>query len=513
MTHEVVEIILVSEKPGDHGDLIRWIEAAGARVLPRGSLDEALPLLEDPEHRAGALIFDCSSPNRRHLGMLIEVHLRLPEVQQLVFHPHKLEDEDDEALARHPGVHLFRTPLADRSSYQVISNTLHWVLAPEMDAPIPPVPSIPSILSIPPPATPSDGARISLDQEKDARQDPLYSDAFLRRVALANVPVLLHGETGVGKEVMARRLWADSARANKPFLKLNCAALPSELIESELFGYEKGAFTGATIDKIGKFEMAQNGTILLDEIGDMDVRLQAKLLQVLQDGEVQPLGSSRIVSVNVRVMAATHRDLRRAIEQGSFREDLFYRLSVINITIPPLRERPGEVLPLASKLLLRHLPEGAPAPIITEELEEALLAYHWPGNVRELENVMRRLLVYQDAGMLAQELSQEILSGKLPGGSYGESLDESPGKSNIAAVNLSPHAPRRGNQNASSIDQLAQASREAESKLLLEALESTRWNRRQAAFHLNIDYKAFLYKLQKHGLVENKIKRNGVSPS
>ena len=139
---------------------------------------------------------------------------------------------------------------------------------------------------------------------------------------------------------MARRLWAYSARANKPFLKLNCAALPSELIESELFGYEKGAFTGATIDKIGKFEMAQNGTILLDEIGDMDVRLQAKLLQVLQDGEVQPLGSSRIVNVNVRVMAATHRDLRRAIEQGSFREDLYYRLSVINITIPPLRERP-----------------------------------------------------------------------------------------------------------------------------------------------------------------------------
>ncbi len=182
---------------------------------------------------------------------------------------------------------------------------------------------------------------------------------------MADVPVLLHGETGVGKEVMARRLCAYSARANKPFLKLNCAALPSELIESELFGYEKGAFTGATIDKPGKFELAQGGTILLDEIGDMDIRLQAKLLQVLQDGEVQPLGSRRIIKVDVRVMAATHRDLRKGIEEGAFREDLYYRLNVINIVIPPLRERPQEILPLAETLLRRHLPPGATAPVLT----------------------------------------------------------------------------------------------------------------------------------------------------
>jgi DNA-binding NtrC family response regulator len=486
MTHEIV---LVSEKPGEHGDLIRWIEEAGARVLPRHNLDEALPLFEDPRHSAVAIIFDCCSPNVYKVGLLTEVSLRLPEVQHLVFHPHKLENGDDEAFARHPRIHLFRTPLADRSSYQVISNTLREVLAGKTDTPIP---SVPSIRSIPFPATLSAIAPVFLDQDKDSRtgdkRQPLYSDAFLRRVASANVPVLLHGETGVGKEVMARRLWAYSARANRPFLKLNCAALPSELIESELFGYEKGAFTGATIDKIGKFEMAQNGTILLDEIGDMDVRLQAKLLQVLQDGEVQPLGSSRIVNVNVRVMAATHRNLRRAIEQGSFREDLYYRLSVINITIPPLRERPGEVLPLAGKLLLRHLPEGAPTPVITEALEQAMLAYHWPGNVRELENVMRRFLIYQDADMLARELSEEALSGRLHG------------EPKMATADLSRIAPVRASQPASSIDHLAQAAREAESKLLLEALESTRWNRRQAAFRLNIDYKAFLYKLQKHGL-------------
>jgi transcriptional regulator with PAS, ATPase and Fis domain len=319
-----------------------------------------------------------------------------------------------------------------------------------------------------------------------------HDEAFLRRVAAANVPVLLHGETGAGKEVMAKRLWSYSPRANKPFLKLNCAALPSELIESELFGYEKGAFTGATIDKIGKFEMAQNGTILLDEIGDMDVRLQAKLLQVLQDGEVQPLGSSRIVSVNVRVMAATHRDLRRAIEQASFREDLYYRLSVINITIPPLRERSGEILPLAEKLLLRHLPDGLPAPVISDTLKRAMLAYHWPGNVRELENIMRRFLIYQDSDLLARELLEDARS----------SAPQAKPASPVRAAAAGP---------ASSIDDLARASREAEAKLLLEALESARWNRRQAALSLNIDYKAFLYKLEKHGIVERKAKAAEVS--
>ena len=200
----------------------------------------------------------------------------------------------------------------------------------------------------------------------------------------------------------------------KPFLKLNCAALPSELIESELFGYEKGAFTGAMMDKPGKFERAQDGTILLDEIGDMDTRLQAKLLQVLQDGDVQPLGSSRTIKVNVRIMAATHRDLHAAIAQGTFREDLYYRLSVINITIPPLRERRHEIIPLAQQLLLRHVGPGSPVPSIPEALRQAMLDHPWPGNVRELENVMRRFLVYQDAALLAAELTDPVRLTQAP---------------------------------------------------------------------------------------------------
>jgi DNA-binding NtrC family response regulator len=479
MTHEIV---LVSEDPEAHGDLMRSIERTGVRVLPRRNLDEALQLLDASEPSVVAIVFDYCSPAQYNLGLLTELSLRLPKLRQLVFHPR--ENQDGERFELQSGIHFFRKPLADPNSYQVISDTLRETLAGKTTEEIGPIEPISTAASV------FDGAALPAgNRAKNAnasgKGSHLFSEAFLRRVASADVPVLLHGETGVGKEVMAKRLWAYSGRANKPFLKLNCAALPSELIESELFGYEKGAFTGATIDKIGKFEMAQNGTILLDEIGDMDVRLQAKLLQVLQDGEVQPLGSSRIVNVNVRVMAATHRDLRRAIEQGSFREDLYYRLSVINITIPPLRERPGEVLPLAEKLLQRHLPEGFPTPVITEALERAMLNYHWPGNVRELENVMRRFLVYQDAHLLAQELIADGIAVK----------------PERAAASLTGLA-----QPASSIDFLAQASREAESKLLLEALEAVRWNRRQAALRLNIDYKAFLYKLQKHGIVESKAK-------
>jgi two-component system response regulator AtoC len=334
--------------------------------------------------------------------------------------------------------------------------------------------------------------------EAQSEQDgcaPIHSDEFLRRVALSDVPVLLHGETGVGKEVMARRLWAYSARGGKPFLKLNCAAFPSELIESELFGYDKGAFTGAAADKPGKFELAQDGTILLDEIGDMDIRLQAKLLQVLQDGEIQPLGSGRTIHVNVRVMAATHRDLRAAIAAGSFREDLYYRLSVINITIPPLRSRPEDIVPLAQEFLLRHVTKGGVIPAITESLRAAMLAHPWPGNVRELENLMRRFLVYQDASFLAAELAAAMAPARRR--RLGDRISD---------ISLVP-----ANKETRGIGSLAEASRNAESELLLETLEAVRWNRRKAAVRLKIEYKALLYKLQKHGIVEGKAKAGKIT--
>lgn len=230
----------------------------------------------------------------------------------------------------------------------------------------------------------------------------------LTRLAASDVPVVFQGETGVGKEVLARELHALSPRASRPFLKLNCAAVPLELLESELFGYERGAFTGALGSKPGKFELADGGTILFDEIGDMDVKLQAKLLHVLQDNEFQRLGGTETVRVDVRVVTATHCDLQRELAAGRFRKDLYYRLSVARITIPPLRERKDEVLALARHFLEKHAVSGTQIPDVTPALERALLAYDWPGNVRELENVIRRFLVFGDEELLIQELAAEL---------------------------------------------------------------------------------------------------------
>jgi len=223
------------------------------------------------------------------------------------------------------------------------------------------------------------------------------------QIGWSEVPVLIQGETGSGKEVLARELHAQSPRAARPFLKLNCAALPSELVESELFGYERGAFTGAFQRKAGKFEIAEGGTILLDEIGDMDVRLQAKLLQVLQDHEFQRIGGKETIRVDVRIMAATHRDLEKAIVEGSFREDLYYRLNVINLKVPPLRERKEDIVPLAEFLIKKHTAGGLPVPAIPLNLKHAMMTYHWPGNVRELENYVRKFIILGDPESLASD--------------------------------------------------------------------------------------------------------------
>jgi len=227
----------------------------------------------------------------------------------------------------------------------------------------------------------------------------------LESLAQWTVPVIFRGESGVGKEVLVRELHRLSPRASRPFVKINCAALPSELLESELFGYEKGAFTGAFKSSIGKFEIAHNGTIFLDEIGDMDFKLQAKLLQVLQDGEYYRLGGKQPVRVDVRIVAATHCDLESAVREGTFRQDLYYRLNVVSIDIPPLRDRREEIIPLAKFFLQKYGQSDHDIPEIPLQLREALLQYSWPGNVRELENNMRAFLIFRNPDQLAAKIS------------------------------------------------------------------------------------------------------------
>jgi len=300
------------------------------------------------------------------------------------------------------------------------------------------------------------------------------------------VPVLIQGETGSGKEVLARKLHAKSARANKPFLKLNCAALPPELVESELFGYERGAFTGAFDKKAGIFELADEGTILLDEIGDMDIRLQAKLLQVLQDQEFRRIGGKETVKVNVRVIAATHRDLERAIEENAFREDLYYRLNVILLQVPPLRERLEDIIPLGEFLIRKHSDQDCPLPSINPELRSVMMAYQWPGNVRELENYMRKLAMFRDPDVVSRDLRARM-NRKAP---VSVQSDNS-----VASIVRREETPI--------LEQVTKAKRQAETDAILAALDSTRWNRKHAAAILKVDYKSLLYKMKKLGIDES----------
>ena len=323
---------------------------------------------------------------------------------------------------------------------------------------------------------------------------PLAGSAWGRKVELilsqigdSDIPVLVQGETGVGKEVLARQIHDQSLRRGKTFLKLNCAALPSELVESELFGFERGAFTGAYKSNPGRFEMAHGGTILLDEIGDMDFRLQAKLLHVLQDHEFTRIGARHSSRVDVRVIAATHCNLERAIVEKRFREDLYYRLNVITLVVPPLRERASEVLALAQFLLKKHATGNNPIPEIGSALERALLEYEWPGNIRELENVMRKYLLLRNSLQIIEELHTKAQR-------RGSGMPVF--KDNAAEpISIAPDSHR-------SLKQVDEARKKAEADTILRALEATSWNRKKSAVLLNTDYKAFLYKMKKLGIGE-----------
>jgi two-component system, NtrC family, response regulator AtoC len=371
------------------------------------------------------------------------------------------------------------------------------------------IPSMPVISISSRPAPSAGKAELDLRTGNWSRKiEPL-----LKRLSSYDVPILLQGETGVGKEVLARHIHDRSLRSEATFLKLNCAALPPELVESELFGYEKGAFTGAFRSNPGKFELADGGTILLDEIGDMDLRLQAKLLQVLQDREFYRIGAKDPTRVNVRVIAATHRDLEARIEEGQFREDLYYRLNVVNFLIPALRERLDEIIPLASFFLRKHAGDTS-IPEITPELRTALYRHLWPGNIRELENVMRRYLVVRNADLIVEELNratnravQSTRLAKAMGETSLSAVAAAAGAASYSAPAAhraastatpmpSPIPPPSDEEN-SEFARLDRARKSAESEVIMKALYSTQWNRKRAASLLGIDYKALLYKMKK----------------
>jgi two-component system response regulator AtoC len=328
---------------------------------------------------------------------------------------------------------------------------------------------------------------------------------LVERVADTDVTVLIRGESGTGKELVARALYASSLRSDKPFVKVNCAALPTELLESELFGFERGAFTGAIQQKPGKFEFANRGTMFLDEIGDMSFPLQAKLLQVLQDGEFSRLGGKHDVRVDVRVIAATNRDLERAVAEGQFREDLFFRLNVVSVTLAPLRERREEIAPLTDYFLKKYSVQyNKPYSAISPSTAALFQEYDWPGNVRELENVIKRLVVlgteasihkdlHHGMAMAAHRVALPPTEARRPAAPVAKPAPAHPTPTEMAAA-----AAEAGHYSLKDVSRTA--AREAERELISKILQQTRWNRKETAEILGISYKALLYKIKENGL-------------
>ena len=317
---------------------------------------------------------------------------------------------------------------------------------------------------------------------------------LVRQVANSDLNVIICGESGVGKELVAQALHLSSNRKEKPFVKVNCAAIPRELLESELFGYERGAFTGAEKTKMGKFELAHSGTIFLDEIGDMPLPLQSKMLQVLQDFQFSRLGAKSDVKVNCWVLAATNQDLEQAVRDNRFREDLYYRLNIIRIFIPPLRERPEDI-----ELLIDYFASQFAERIertlfeFTDDARNFLRQYSWPGNVRELKNTVERLMILGDWRTVKDELMARETKQI-----DGHELITQPTAPIPNELEIPPPEPKRRFPPLKEVKK--KAVQEAEGRLISEVLRETDWNRKRAAKLLQISYKALLYKIKELNL-------------
>jgi len=304
----------------------------------------------------------------------------------------------------------------------------------------------------------------------------------LTKLASANVPVLIQGESGTGKDIIARMIHAASPWRNGPWVKVNCPAIPGTLLESELFGYEKGAFTGAYGVKPGRVEMAHRGTLFLDEISELDMPLQSKLLQLLQDGQFCRIGAQEDKKVEVRVVCATNRKLEQEVENGTFRSDLFYRINVVNLHLPPLRERAADIPELVAYFLEHHNRKyNCRAKPLSGEMTAVLRKYHWPGNIRELENLIKRYVILGNEEVITADLappSSDFFNADIP-------LD-----GQISLKKLT-----------------RQAVRELERKVILKVLQNHHWNRKKTARSLSISYRALLYKIRDAGLPSNRAKR------
>ncbi len=343
----------------------------------------------------------------------------------------------------------------------------------------------------------SSGASLSPSDDMVAIADTSRRLADLaRRVAASDCTVLIAGESGTGKEVLARFIHRHSPRANKAFIAVNCAAIPENMLEAILFGYEKGSFTGAHASHAGKFEQAQGGTLLLDEVTEMPLGLQAKLLRVLQEREVERLGGRSSISLDVRVLATTNRNLRAEVAAGRFREDLYYRLNVFPLQTSPLRERRDDVLPLAMRLLTARCRAGERIPALSADAAHMLLLYPWPGNVRELDNVMQRALILANGSVIQPEHIHLEIEGldALPAALAAASQTV---RDFVTAPQRVPAAQETLRRNGTAEGGLSDSLSSAERDLILDALREDNGNRQAAAKRLGISPRTLRYKLQR----------------
>jgi two-component system, NtrC family, response regulator AtoC len=309
----------------------------------------------------------------------------------------------------------------------------------------------------------------------------------LTKVASANVPVLIQGESGTGKDIIARMIHGLSPWKTGPYVKVNCPAIPGTLLESELFGYEKGAFTGAYGMKPGRVEMAHRGTLFLDEISELDSALQSKLLQLLQDGQFCRIGAQEDKKVEVRVVCATNRRLEEEIENGTFRQDLFYRINVVNVSLPPLRERRGDIPELANYFLEYYNRKyNCKARPLSSELMVVLQKYHWPGNIRELENLIKRYVILGNE----EAITADLVTSEPQYVNHEINLE---GPISLKKITR-------------------QAVRDLEKKVIFKVLQMHHWNRKQSARALGISYRALLYKIREAGLPPNRSRKPPQTP-
>ncbi len=436
-------ILIVEDEPSLRDALCETLDLAGYAVESAGDGAAAVQFLSDPARS-------------REIGLVIS------DVQ--------MKPMDGHALLGHVRTHCPDIPVLLMTAYGSIQKAVEAMQAGAVDYLVKPFEAVTLVDMVKRYLAHDSGNEDMIAIDARSR----YIETLARRVAGTDATVMITGESGSGKEVLARFIHRNSPRAAHPFIAINCAAIPDNMLEATLFGYEKGAFTGAYNASTGKFEQAQHGTLLLDEISEMDLGLQAKLLRVLQEREVERLGGRKLIALDVRVLATSNRNLTEEVAAGRFREDLFYRLNVFPLHLPPLRERCADILPLARRILA-HAARGQArhAPRLSAAAERKLAGHEWPGNVRELENVIQRALILQPG--------QVIDTDDLQFESCGRPV-------------VPPVAPRE----ADADDTVTVADLKGhEHQLIVETLKSVRGSRKAAAVKLGISERTLRYKLAK----------------